>query len=82
MRVRPIAARQVVGTLSAHRAHCYAVAVTDDELAWLRTQANIPHGVTADTERTYVEIRTVGELLADPLTDWANLGMIFAALFG
>ena len=38
------------------------------------------HGVEADTERTYVEVRTVRELLARPLTDWSNLGMIFAAL--
>ncbi|MBI4142827.1 NUDIX hydrolase [Candidatus Uhrbacteria bacterium] len=81
-RVRMIGTRQVSGTLSAHRAHVFAVELTEEELTWLRSQAGVAHGVMTDTEQTYVEVRTVGELLKDPLTDWANLGMIFAALCG
>ncbi len=74
-RVRMIGTRQVAGTLSAHRAHCFAVELKEEEITWLRSQAGIAHGVITDTEQTYVEVRTVGELLKDPLTDWSNLGM-------
>lgn len=79
-RLKFLGARQVAGTLSTHLAHVFACEITGDEITFLRSQDGIAHGVIEDTERTYVEIYTVRQLLARPLTDWANLGMILTAL--
>lgn len=81
-RLKFLSRRQVAGTLSAHRAYVFACVLTRAEMDALKADAasGRHHGVEADTERTYVEVRTVRELLAEPLTDWANLGMVFAAL--
>jgi len=38
------------------------------------------HGVEEETERTYVEVYLLRDILEGDL-DWSNLGMIFAALF-
>lgn len=81
-RLRLVGTRQIGATLSAHRANTFSCALTDDEMRILKAVAvsGQVHGVEADSERTYVEVRTVRELLAQPLTDWANLGMIFHAV--
>lgn len=81
-RLRLVGARQVAGTLSTHRAHVFACALTLAELEVLKTTATSGQvfGVSNSSERTYVEVRTVRELLDNPLTDWANAGMVVAAL--
>lgn len=79
-RLKFLGARQVAATFSTHQSHVFACEITEDEIAFLRKQEGIAHGVAEDSERTYVEIYTVRELLKKPLTDWANLGMILAAL--
>lgn len=79
-RLKFLGARQVAGTLSTHLSHVFACEITDNEIHFLRAQEGIAHGVIEDSERTYVEIYTVRELLSRPLTDWANLGMILTAL--
>lgn len=79
-RFRLIGSRQVAGTWSCHKAHVFAVALTAEEMSRLKADAGTVHGVEADSERTYVEVYTLGELLARPLTDWSNLGMIAQAL--
>lgn len=79
-RLNFLGARQVAGTLSTHLSHVFSCKIVDDELVFLRAQAGIAHGVIEDTERTYVEIYTVRELLEKPLTDWANLGMILTSI--
>ncbi len=73
-------ARQLVGTLSSHKAHLFSVEINEDELNWLRQQIGLPHGVETDTERTYIEIRTVEEILSEPLVDWSMTGMILSVL--
>lgn len=78
-RVRIHGSRQLAGTLSAHHAHLFAVEITDDELAHLRTIRSRPHGV-GDTERTWIEITTFGEIRRERLVDWATLGMIAEVL--
>ncbi|OGL97427.1 hypothetical protein A2318_03485 [Candidatus Uhrbacteria bacterium RIFOXYB2_FULL_45_11] len=79
-RLKFLGVRQVAATFSTHLSHVFACEITDDEIRFLRAQEGIAHGVIEDTERTYVEIYTVRELLSRPLTDWANLGMILTAL--
>lgn len=83
-RLRKIGARQLCGTLSVHQAHTFACELTEPEMAYLREQqaSNTVHGVEADTERTYVEVHRLGDLIrADSnLLDWSMLGQILTAL--
>jgi 8-oxo-dGTP pyrophosphatase MutT (NUDIX family) len=83
-RLRKIGARQLAGTLSVHQAHVFACELTKPEMAFLKKQQadNVVHGVIEDTERTYVEIHTLGELLEPDRSnlDWSMIGMILTAL--
>ncbi|MWA02080.1 hypothetical protein F8568_017215 [Actinomadura sp. LD22] len=79
-RFRAHGSRQVAATVSAHHAYLFSVEITDGELAWLRARLDRPLGVEADSERTWVEIATYGEIRAARLVDWATLGMLAEAL--
>ncbi|MDO8622379.1 MAG: nucleoside 2-deoxyribosyltransferase domain-containing protein [bacterium] len=79
-RLRLVGIRQAMGTLSAHRGACVAAELTDAEIEWVRGQAGVAHGLAEHTERTFPEVRTIGEILREDLVDWSALGMIFAAL--
>ena len=79
-RIRAHGSRQLAATMSAHHAYLFAAEITDDELARLRASQAMPHGV-GDTERTWPEITTFGELREHRLVDWATLGMIAEAVF-
>jgi 8-oxo-dGTP pyrophosphatase MutT (NUDIX family) len=74
-RLWPSQVRQSVATLSAHRVHVFSVELTDEEIAQARENPG-PHGVEEDSERTFVEIRTYGEILTDGLVDWTTLGVL------
>lgn len=78
-RLRPVGVRQVAATVTAHRAHVFAAAITFDELAWFRARQGTSHGAD-ESERTWIEISTYGELLADARVDWSTLGMIARAV--
>jgi 8-oxo-dGTP pyrophosphatase MutT (NUDIX family) len=80
-RIRAHGSRQLAGTLSAHHAHLFAAEITDDELTRLRDTCSRPHG-TGASERTWVEINTVGQIRENGLVDWATLGMITEAVLG
>ncbi|MDB5184287.1 MAG: hypothetical protein JWN38_95 [Candidatus Saccharibacteria bacterium] len=73
-------ARQLAATFSAHQAHLFSVEITDDELAQLRAQEGTPYGVEADTERTFVEVVTLKDILQQANVDWSMLGMIMRVL--
>ncbi len=83
-RLRRIGARQLCGTLSVHQAHVFACEVTEAELENLRKQEKngTVHGVVEDTERTYVEVHRLGDLLdpASNAVDWSMVGMIMTAI--
>jgi len=78
-RFRPHQVRQTVATLLAHRLHVFTVELTTDEIAYARGNPG-PYGVVEDSERTYVEVRTYGEILTSELVDWTTLGVL-AAVF-
>ena len=78
-RLRPVGTRQLMATMSAHRAHAFAAELTVAELDALRAASGVVYGADSG-ERTTVEIWTVGDLLAKPVVDWSTLGMIMAAL--
>jgi 8-oxo-dGTP pyrophosphatase MutT (NUDIX family) len=79
-RIRQLEARQLVATLSAHKAHLFSVELTDSELEYLRSQQGIAHGVAEDTERTYVEVKKLGDIITENKVDWSMLGMILSVV--
>lgn len=80
-RFNPVKARQLAATLSTHKAHLYSVELNDEELEWFKSQKDIAHGKEEDTERTFIEIKTISELLESDDLDWTNLGMIFSGIY-
>ncbi len=74
------APRQLAATLSAHKAHLFSARITKEELEWFRAQKGIVHGDAELSERTYVEIRTVREILDSPDPDWTTIGMILSVV--
>lgn len=76
-RLRPNQVRQVAATLCAHRLHVFTLELTAEEIAYARANPG-PYGVSEDSERTFVEVRTYQEILADDLVDWATIGVLGA----
>jgi 8-oxo-dGTP pyrophosphatase MutT (NUDIX family) len=79
-RLKNHGARQLAGTLSAHKAHLFSAEITEEELEWFQSQGGIAHGNEKDTERTFIEVYSVQELLENKLVDWTTLGMILQVL--
>lgn len=75
-------ARQLAGTLSSHKLHLYSIEITEEELVWFKSQDGIVRGKEEDSERTYVEVHAVNDLLENELTDWTTLGTILSVLTG
>lgn len=80
-RLKLVDSRQLAGTLSAHKSTLYSVSITGKELEWFRSQEDIPHGVEEDSERTFIEVKTLREVISAELVDWSTVGMIFSAFY-
>ena len=78
-RIRRLGSRQLAGTMSAHHARLFSAEISDDEIIRLRATQDTPHGA-GDTERTWVEVTTFGNIRTNHIVDWATLGMIAEAL--
>lgn len=74
-------ARQLAGTLSSHKSFFYSVELTEEEINWFKSQKDVAHGKEEDTERTFVEVYTVKELLSNVNIDWTTLGQVFSAYY-
>lgn len=80
-RLKRHAPRQLAGTLSAHKGHLFSAEITAEELKWFLSQKDIVHGKEEDTERTFIEVYSVQELLENTAeVDWSTLGMILSAI--
>ncbi|MFO0749490.1 MAG: nucleoside 2-deoxyribosyltransferase domain-containing protein [Myxococcota bacterium] len=79
-RLVPVAVRQLSATMSAHRAHVFAVELDAAEMDRLRASVGSVLGAD-DGERTTLEIWTVDELFARAPVDWSTLGMIASVVF-
>jgi 8-oxo-dGTP pyrophosphatase MutT (NUDIX family)/nucleoside 2-deoxyribosyltransferase len=73
--------RQVIGTLSVHKSHLYSVELNNKDLNLIKEAAKTTHGVAEDTELTYIEIKTLKEIMSNNLLDWANIGKILSILY-
>lgn len=78
LKVHP--ARQLAGTLSSHKAHLFSAELTSKEVEWFESQAGTVHGKEEDTERCFIEVHTVQNLIDNDLVDWTTLGMILQVL--
>ena len=65
--------------MSIHRACLFSVELSTAELAYLDSQVGRPHG-EGHSERTYVEVHTLREILYEGALDWANIGMLATVL--
>ena len=81
-RFQYLGTRQLAATLTAYQSNVYAVQLTPEEILDLKWEAGKAHGNHEDTEYTFVEILTVGEILKGSLVDWSNVGMILSSLLG
>jgi 8-oxo-dGTP pyrophosphatase MutT (NUDIX family) len=80
VRIKQHGSRQMMATLSAHKAHLFSVEITDQELEWLRSQKGVVHGVVDDTERTYVEVVKLRDIITENKVDWSTVGMILSVI--
>ena len=71
--------RQCMATMLTHQAHLFSIELTDDELQQCKSNEGKRFGEN-DSERTYIEVRTVGEILAAQDVDWTHIGMILSVL--
>ena len=75
-------ARQLAGTVTTHRAYLFSAEITDNEMEQIIRTADDWMGVAGETERTYREVVTFGDLRADGRADvdWSMIGMISRVL--
>jgi len=71
--------RQCMATMISHRAALFSVELRAEEIAVFEARAGERFGEN-DSERTYVEVRTVAEILAASDVDWTHIGMIASVL--
>ncbi len=72
--------RRLAGTLSAHQAHLFSAEITAEEMDWLKSQKDIAHGKEEDSERTFIEVHSVSQLINNESIDWTTLGQILSVI--
>jgi len=74
--------RQMVSTLLTHMAHVYTVELLREEFQQaVETAQSGRYFGAGNTEQTYVEVRSLNDIINERLLDWANIGMIMEALY-
>lgn len=79
-RIKMHESRQLAATFSAHKAHLFSIEINDEELEYLRSQKDIAHGNIGDSERTFVYVRKLKDILNEGIVDWSMIGMILSVL--
>jgi 8-oxo-dGTP pyrophosphatase MutT (NUDIX family) len=79
-RLEEVTSRQLAGTFSAHKSHLFKVYLTNEEMKWFKSQDGIAYGNEKDSERTFIEVHNVYDLVQNNLVDWSTLGMILSVL--
>lgn len=72
--------RQLAGTLSAHKSHLFSFQLSSSEINWFKSQKDVTYGKEEDSERTFIEVVKVEDLLENELVDWTCLGQILSVL--
>jgi len=81
-RMTELGTLQIAGTLSAHTSTLFASRLTKEERdqIWKIASSGKTFGVEEDTEKTYVEIRTLRQIMEHNMVDWSTLGMILTSI--
>jgi 8-oxo-dGTP pyrophosphatase MutT (NUDIX family) len=79
-RLKSVTKRRLAGTFSSHKSHLFSVHLTEEEMNWFKSQDGIVHGNVEDSERTFIEVHNVYDLVQNNLVDWSTLGMILSVL--
>lgn len=73
--------RQLVASLASYHAQVFRAELTDEQLAAMRATAAAGKALGATpSERCFVSVRRLGDVLHDPDFDWSHLGMLMFAL--
>lgn len=72
--------RQLMATLSSHKCYLYSLKINDNELEDILKLEGTVNGVESDSERTYLRILKVRDILENNLLDWSNIGYILSVL--
>jgi 8-oxo-dGTP pyrophosphatase MutT (NUDIX family) len=73
-------ARQLAGTFSSHKSYLYSAELTEEELKWFESQEGTVHGNVEDSEKTFIEIHSINDLIKKELTDWTTIGQILSVV--
>lgn len=81
-RLRQLDQLQLAGTLSAHTSTLFAAELTKEERDKVQELADSgkTFGKLEETEITYIEVKTLKEIIAWKCADWTTLGMILETL--
>lgn len=81
-RFKYVGSRQLVATLSSHKAQVYSIELNKNEFEKIQEYVSnqTTFGVEEDTEKTYVDIIPVGKL-KESFLDFSMLGMVYEALY-
>lgn len=79
-RMKSHGARQLASTLSAHKSHLFSAELTEEELTWFKSQADVAHGNVKDGERTYIEVKSLKDLWDGDSLDWTAIGQIMTVI--
>lgn len=79
-RIKYYKSRQLMGTLSIHKSHLYYVELNKEEIDYIKQLKNKSFGIEEDSEKTYVEVYKLRDILNNNLLDWSNIGMIMEIL--
>jgi 8-oxo-dGTP pyrophosphatase MutT (NUDIX family) len=71
-----VGTRQMLATLCSHKAGLFALELTTDEMDKLALDSQ-PKGNVSETERTYVHVMQLQEIVAHSGFDWSVMGLIF-----
>ena len=78
-RLRYHGKRQLLATMSCHQAHLFSAVMSQAELSQIQGSRGMARGVPPH-ERTFPEVLSVREILAQGLLDWSMAGMLQLAL--
>lgn len=79
-RLKSEGARQLAGTFSAHKSHLFSAELNKKEIDWFKSEKDVVHGNAEDSERTFIEVMPIHQLIFENRVDWSTLGMILSAL--
>ena len=72
--------RQLAGTLSSHKSELFSAEISEKELEYFLAQKDIVHGNVNDTERTFIEVLSVKDILENKDIDWTTVGQILSIM--